>query len=125
LLDSGVVRVRGIVFQEDGKAVLPVSNARLDSIGAVFAQYPAFKIEIGGPTDVKGDAAVKERLSLDQARAIYDYLKLKYPVLPAQNFTFRGYAGETVPGPRTRRVEFRVLNPDLLAPERAKRGLGQ
>lgn len=125
LLDSGLVRVRGVVFQVDGKAVLPPSHALLDSIGAVLAQYPEFKIEIGGPTDVKGEAGVRERLSLDQARAIYEYVKLKYPTIPAPNITFRGYAGETVPGPRTRRVEFRVLNPDLLPAERAKRGLGQ
>lgn len=128
LLDSGVVRVRGMVFESDGRTIAAEAKPQLDVIGAVLAQYPEFKIEIGGPTDVKGDAGVKERLSLEQARGIYDYLKSKYPALPGQNYTFRGYSASASGAPvsaKLRRAEFRVLNPEVLAPERAKRGLGQ
>jgi OOP family OmpA-OmpF porin len=131
ILDSGVVRVKGIVFEVDGKAVAAVSQAQLDSIGAVLVQYPMLKIEIGGPTDVKGDQAVKERLSLDQARAVYEYMKKKYPSLPGAQYNFRGYAATAAGAPtpevtrmKGRRVEFRVQNPELLPAEREKRGLG-
>lgn len=130
LLDSGVVRVRGIVFEVDGRTVSAVSHARLDSLGAALVQYPMLKVEIGGPTDVKGEQAVKERLSLDQARAVYDYLKSKYPALPGSNYTFRGYAAQAAGAPvpegqrlRGRRIEFRVLNPEALEAERTKRGI--
>jgi outer membrane protein OmpA-like peptidoglycan-associated protein len=130
LLDSGVVRVRGIVFEVDGRTVAAASHAKLDTIGAVLAQYPTFKIEIGGPSDVKGEQAVKERLSLDQARAVFEYLKSKYPALPGANYTFRGYAAQAQGAPtpeaqrlRGRRIEFRVLNPEALEAERAKRGM--
>jgi len=130
LLDSGLVRVTGIVFDAGGAAIEPASFARLDSIGAVLQQYPTLKIEIGGPTDVTGKKAVKERLSLDQDKAVLEYLKGKFPLVSGAQFTFRGYAAGAAPMPpitekerlKGRRVEFKVTNPDLLPAERAKRG---
>jgi outer membrane protein OmpA-like peptidoglycan-associated protein len=128
LLTSGIVRVRGVAFDLDNQGIEERSHARLDSLGAVLVQYPDLKIEIGGPTDVTGDAAVKERLSLDQARAVYEYLKGKFDALNGANFTFRGYAGPAPAVPeaqrlRGRRIELKVLNPEALEAERTKRGV--
>jgi outer membrane protein OmpA-like peptidoglycan-associated protein len=130
LLSAGQVRIKGIVFEADGKSVAAASHAQLDEIAAVFAQYPSLKVEIGGPTDVTGKQAVSERLSLDQAKAVYEYIKSQQPTITGGNFTFRGYPAQADAAPppektrlKGRRVEFKVLNPEVLPPERAKRGL--
>jgi OOP family OmpA-OmpF porin len=129
LLDSGLVRVKRVVFGREKSAI--DSSAVLDSLGRVLQQYPGLRIEIGGPTDVRGKLAENERLSLEQAAAVMDYIKSRFPLINAAQFTLRGYAvpAEGLPEvPRAerlrgRRVEFKVLNADQLEAEREKRGL--
>ncbi len=125
LLDSGVVRVRGLRFEGDPVTISAEATAVMDSIGRVLQQYPDLKIEIGGPTDVTGAAGVKERLSLAQTRAMVDYFKAKFPLMSTSMFTMRGTSAAPAEAPRIlRRAEFKVTNPDKLPAERAKRGLG-
>ena len=73
-------------------------------------------IEIRGHTDNIGTGEENLDLSLDRAKAVYDYLILKE--IPAQQLTFAGY-GENIPvgsndteeGRRlNRRTEFLILN---------------
>ncbi len=132
LLDSGVARVKGIAFTTEYGPLTPASTAVMDSVGRVLQQYPGLKIEIGGPTDVKGKQAEKERLSLDQDRVLIDYFKSKFPLITTGLYTMRGYKaaeGGVVSAPSakptSRRIEFRVMNPDVLPAEREKRGLGK
>lgn len=124
LLDSGVVRVRGLKFEGDPLTISPEATAVMDSIGRALQQYPELKIEIGGPTDVTGTAGVRERLSLAQVRAMVDYFKTKFPLVNSGGFTMRGTSATPPEGPKGfRRAEFKVTNPDKLPAERAKRGL--
>jgi outer membrane protein OmpA-like peptidoglycan-associated protein len=129
LLDAGVLRVRRVVF-EPGQSEID-SSAALDSIGVVIQQYPNLRIEIGGPTDVRGKAAERERLSLDQARAVLDYIRNRHPAVSPSQITLRGYAvpPEGLPPVpeaerlRGRRIEFKVINVEALDVERERRGL--
>ena len=127
LLDSGLVRVPGIIFEAGKATIAPASLARLDSVGVVLQQYPTLKIEIGGPTDIRGEGAIKERLSLDEVKAVIQYLQSKFPLIDASRLTMRGYSGAapstTTSRPVRRRLELKVLNADQLAGERVKRGL--
>jgi hypothetical protein len=129
LLDSGRVIVTGIRFRGGEKPTIDsTSTAVLNDLGRVLVQYPDLKFEVGGPTDVKGKQAEKERLSLDQDKAILDYLKNKFLSIDIGKYTMRGYAvipGMTLPPPplgkKGWRAELRVVNPDQLPKEREKR----
>jgi OOP family OmpA-OmpF porin len=131
MLDTGQLRFQDITF-ETGKAVLqPSSNGTLDAVGLLLVQWPQLKVEIGGHTDSKGAAEANQKLSQTRAQSVKDYLAQKYPTLKADQLSVKGY-GESKPVvPNTsadnmaknRRVEFVVLNKDVLKQEAAKRGL--
>jgi outer membrane protein OmpA-like peptidoglycan-associated protein len=133
LFDTGLIRLENVNF-ETGKAdLLPDAFPTLDAVGAVLAKWPQLKIEIGGHTDSRGSAA--KNLTLSQARAdsVLSYVMRKYPALQPAQFTVKGY-GKTRPiAPNTdvlgmaknRRVEFVVVNKEVLRKEVEKRRLLQ
>jgi len=53
---------------------------------------PTLKIELGGHTDTRGDAAENQVLSQNRAKAVYDYLVKQG--IDAKRMTYKGY-GET------------------------------
>ena len=102
-------------------------------VGAVLTKWPQLKIEIGGHTDSRGSAAKNVTLSQARADSVRSYIVRKYPGLPANQFSVKGY-GKTRPVvPNTnelnmaknRRVEFVVLNKEVLKKEVEKRRLMQ
>jgi OmpA-OmpF porin, OOP family len=129
LLDTGMIRLQDVNF-ETGKAdLLPESYPALDVVGTVLGKWPELKIEVGGHTDSRGSAAYNQKLSEARAKAVVDYLTQKFPNLQAGQFTSVGY-GESKPvAPNTnplnmaknRRVEFKVLNRDVLKRETERR----
>ncbi|MFI5370570.1 MAG: OmpA family protein [Candidatus Eisenbacteria bacterium] len=121
-LDTGLLRLEGVNF-ETGKAdLLPEDFGTLDEIGALLAKWPQLKVEIGGHTDSRGSAAKNQTLSEARAKSVQAYLQQKFPGINADNLSAKGY-GESKPlVPNTspdnmaknRRVEFKVLNKDVL-----------
>jgi Outer membrane protein and related peptidoglycan-associated (lipo)proteins len=99
----------------------------------VLSRWPDLRIEVGGHTDDVGGAAFNRKLSLARAQSVLDYLKGKYPAIDAERFTVKGY-GESKPlvpntndhnRAKNRRVEFKVLNKDVLKKEIERRQLLQ
>ena len=122
LLDTGMMRLHDINF-ETGKADLtPDSYEVLDIVGQVLVKWPDLKIEVGGHSDSRGPEAMNQALSEARASMVLSYLTQKFPALKPGQYTVRGY-GESKPvAPNTtplsmaknRRVEFVVLNKDVL-----------
>jgi OmpA-OmpF porin, OOP family len=133
LLDTGLLRLNNITF-DTGKATLkPESNAPLDEVGTVLSQWPQLQIEIGGHTDSRGSAKMNQELSEARAQSVLDYLKAKFPTLNPSQYTVKGY-GESQPvadnktemgRSQNRRVEFKVLNREVLKKEIEKRKMLQ
>ncbi len=122
LLDTGLIRLDSVYFQS-GRAVLqPRSFPSLDEMANILAKWPQLKIEISGHTDSQGDDALNQRLSEQRAQAVLDYLAARYPDLALGQLSVRGYGesqsiatNDTADGrARNRRVEFRVLNREVL-----------
>jgi outer membrane protein OmpA-like peptidoglycan-associated protein len=125
LLDTGMIRLEDVRF-ETAKATLdPAAFPSLDVVGEVLAKWPELRIEIGGHTDARGSNAYNQKLSEERVRSVLDYLVGKFPQLKREQYTLVGY-GETKPlvpnnSPlnmaKNRRVEFKVLNRDVLRRE--------
>ena len=131
LMDTGKIRLQDVNF-ETGKAELkPESFPTLDAVGTVLSQWPQLKIEIAGHTDDVGGAAVNRRLSQARAASVLSYLNAKYPVIDGTRFTVKGYGKDKPLVPNTsdenraknRRVEFTVLNKEVLKKEIERRRL--
>ena len=131
LMDTGKIRLQNVNF-ETGKAELkPESFPSLDAVGTVLSQWPQLKIEIAGHTDNVGGAAVNRRLSQARAASVLSYLNQKYPVIDGTRFTVKGYGKDKPLVPNTsdesramnRRVEFTVLNKEVLKKEIERRRL--
>jgi outer membrane protein OmpA-like peptidoglycan-associated protein len=133
MLDTGMMRLQDVNF-ETGKADLkPESNATLDVVGQVLAKWPELKIEVGGHTDARGTEAKNQTLSEARAQSVLNYLTKNFPGLQPTQYSVKGY-GESKPiAPNTsqlnmaknRRVEFVVLNKDVLKRENQRRRLLQ
>jgi outer membrane protein OmpA-like peptidoglycan-associated protein len=131
LMDTGKIRLQDVNF-ETGKAELkPESFPTLDAVGTVLSQWPQLKIEIAGHTDDVGGAAVNRRLSQARAASVLSYLNTKYPAIGGTRFTVKGYGKDKPLVPNTddvsraknRRVEFTVLNKEVLKKEIERRRL--
>lgn len=94
LTNSDPVALRNVFF-DLGKATLrPESYNELNKFRDFLKANPAIRIELGGHTDTRGDAAENQKLSQDRAKAVYDYL-VKEGIDP-KRITYKGY-GETQP----------------------------
>jgi outer membrane protein OmpA-like peptidoglycan-associated protein len=130
LLDTGMIRLQDVNFATSKAELLPESYPRLDVVGQVLAKWPELKIEIGGHTDDRGSAKFNQQLSEARAQSVSTYLVQKFKLKPDQ-FSVKGY-GESkalVPNStplnqsKNRRVEFVVMNKDVLKHEVEKRKL--
>jgi OOP family OmpA-OmpF porin len=129
LLDTGMIRLNNINFETGKAELLSDSSAPLDEVGAILRKWPQLKIEIGGHTDSRGTIAMNQTLSQARADAVRNYLTQKFSDLQPDQLTAKGY-GESKPiAPnrgelnlaKNRRVEFVVLNKDVLKKEVEKR----
>ena len=129
MLDTGLIRLNDVNF-ETGKAdLLPESYPTLDAVGALLLKWPQLKVEIGGHTDARGSAAKNLKLSRARADSVKAYIVRKYPALDPAQYTVKGYGKSKPVAPNTtpenmarnRRVEFVVLNKDVLKKEVERR----
>jgi outer membrane protein OmpA-like peptidoglycan-associated protein len=131
MLDTGMIRLQNINF-ETGKADLPPDALpQLDIVGQLLTKWPELKIEIGGHTDSRGSVAYNQKLSEARMDSVLSYLIRRFPNLKAEQFTTMGY-GESKPlvpnvgalnMAKNRRVEFKVMNTEVLKREVERRKL--
>ena len=133
LLDTGMIRLQNVNFETGKSDLLPESRPILDDIGPILRKWPQLQIEVGGHTDSRGTALRNQTLSEARANAVRAYLIQKFPDIVASQLTAKGY-GESKPiAPnkgaanmaKNRRVEFVVLNKDVLKKEVEKRKMLQ
>jgi OmpA-OmpF porin, OOP family len=131
LLDTGMIRLQNVNFETAKADLLPESGPVLDVVGQVLTRWPELKIEIGGHTDFRGSDAYNQKLSDARAHSVLTYLQQHFPALKAEQFTAKGYGEGRPIAPndtplnmaKNRRVEFVVLNKDVLKRESERRRL--
>ena len=129
LMDDWMIRLTDIEFVPDSVRLTPQGLARIDSVGALFAQWPMLRFEVGVHSDNLGEDARRQPLSHLRARYVLQQIFTKYPSLNSKNYFFTGYgdtqpiASNKTPQGRAlnRRVEFRLMSMDALTKERARR----
>ncbi|PKP22916.1 MAG: hypothetical protein CVU05_01860 [Bacteroidetes bacterium HGW-Bacteroidetes-21] len=116
-MDVGTKIVLKNIFFDYAKATLrPTSFAELDRLLKLLNDFPTMRIEISGHTDNQGSLTTNEKLSLNRAKAVVDYLIGKG--IAASRLESAGYAfkqpiasNDTEDGrQQNRRVEFKVLS---------------
>ena len=133
LLDTGMIRLQNINFETAKATLLPESYPTLDVVGQVLSRWPDLRIEVGGHCDSRGSAAYNQKLSEARAQSVLDYVMGKSPNLKPEQFSAKGYGegSPLVPNSsalnmaKNRRVEFKVLNKDVLKKEVERRKLLQ
>ena len=123
-------RLRALACPEDAPTCeVPRATHRPLTALEVTALAASPGIEIGGHTDARGSDAANQELSQKRAQAVRDYLVGKFPNLSASQYTAKGY-GESKPiagndsemgRAKNRRVEFTVLNREVLRKEIERR----
>ena len=126
LIDTGRIRLSNINFDTGKASIRPDAYAVLDTVGRVLTKWPGLLIEVGGHTDSRGSNATNRDLSQRRAVSVRAYLLAHFMMLKAGQITSRGYGGSKPLVPNTspanmeqnRRVEFVVLNKEILKRER-------
>jgi outer membrane protein OmpA-like peptidoglycan-associated protein len=129
LLDTGMITVRNINFKTGMWDIPAEAYPVLDEIGRILVQWPDLRIEIGGHADSRGGDAYNLELSDKRANAVRNYLLARFPEIKPEQYTARGYgeaqpvaSNDTVEGrAKNRRVEFKVLNTEVLKKVRETR----
>ncbi|ACU04271.1 OmpA family protein [Pedobacter heparinus] len=86
--------LKNIFFNTNEYTLLPASLTELNTLQQLLKNNASLCIEIQGHTDNVGNDQQNERLSLQRAKAVYDYL-VQEKIEP-QRLTFKGY-GENKP----------------------------
>jgi OOP family OmpA-OmpF porin len=129
LMQDWLMRVSDIEFVADSVKLTPQGMARIDSVGAVMAQWPMLKFEVGVHSDNLGEDVRRQPLSHLRARYLLQQIYSKYPSLNAKNYWYTGYgdaqpiaSNKTVEGrAMNRRADFRLMTMDALTKERERR----
>jgi len=124
-ISESVLSIRSIYFDFDKSNIRTDAVADLNAVLKVMNQYPDAKIELSGHTDNKGSYEYNLTLSLNRAKAAYDWLiahgisknRIKYT-----NYSFsKPAAPNTNPDgtdnpqgrAKNRRVEFKIFNTNM------------
>jgi len=107
--------LKNIFFETDKYVLKPESKAELNKLIAFLKKNPNVKIEISGHTDNRGSREHNMTLSLNRAKAVYNYL-VNHGINP-ESLTYKGYGfdkpiatNETAEGRAlNRRTEFKII----------------
>lgn len=94
LNSNDAVELKNVFFDFGLATLRPESAIELNKLADFLKNNPTMKIELGGHTDTRGDAADNLKLSQDRAKAVYDYLVKQG--IDAKRLSYKGY-GETQP----------------------------
>ncbi|MCB9495650.1 MAG: OmpA family protein [Fibrobacteria bacterium] len=127
LLEKGLIALDAVFFQNGKSSLTASSKPYLKLVGSILAKYPKLMIEVGGHTDSRGRAATNMRLSKERASEVRLFLISEFPTLRS-SLVDNGYgssqpreSNSTAEGrEQNRRVELRVLNPEILPEIRKK-----
>ncbi len=72
--EDRVIQLDNIYFETGSADINKLSEIGLAVLKETFSQYPKLKVEISGHTDNVGDAALNQKLSVDRANAVKNYL---------------------------------------------------
>lgn len=81
--------MRNIFFDTNEYTLLPSSITELNTLKDLLKNNPKLNIEIQGHTDNTGSNDVNQKLSLQRAKAVYNYLVESH--IPSERMTFKGY----------------------------------
>lgn len=118
---------RNIHFEFDKATIRPESYPVLDDVAGVLTDNPQLHIRIEGHTDSIGSVAYNQRLSDRRAQAVLEYIAKRG--VSASRLSTEG-RGETAPiasnettvgRAMNRRVEFLIVNPDVLKGRRIEK----
>jgi outer membrane protein OmpA-like peptidoglycan-associated protein len=129
LLDTGRIRLENVEFETARADLRPESLPTLEAVGDLLVKWPDLRIEIGGHTDSRGGKKQNDVLSLARADSVRAYLLRRFPTLNPEQYVAKGYGFSRPIAPNTteegmqrnRRVEFVVLNQDVLIREIERR----
>lgn len=105
-----------VYFNLGQAVVLQESQEQLNNLAEYLRENPELKIQIEGHTDNQGDPAANQKLSLDRAFNVRQYLIDKG--VDGKRIRFRGYGSTQPVSPndteenrsRNRRVEYKIVN---------------
>jgi len=107
--------LKNIFFDTDSYKIKPESYVELENLYNFLIKNPSVKTEISGHTDNTGNETHNKQLSLNRAKAVYDFLIQKG--IPANRLTYKGY-GSSMPADsnntdegkqNNRRTEIKIL----------------
>ena len=99
--------LHGVKFEFDRSRLTVKADSLLDLVAISLKKHPDVKVEVAGHCDWTGSEAYNQRLSIQRAEAVRDYL-IRNGV-KAENLTFTGY-GETKPMADNKTDQGRALN---------------
>ena len=108
--------LRNVFFDFDQSSLKKESFVELDKLIDYLNQNKNLKIELGGHTDNQGSEEYNQKLSLDRAKTVYEYLITKG--ISSNRLTYKGY-GKTKPiatndteegRAENRRTEFKIIS---------------
>jgi outer membrane protein OmpA-like peptidoglycan-associated protein len=117
-IDTGnSIVLKNIFFDVNKWDLKPESKTELNKIIDFLKKNPSVKIEISGHTDNSGDRKNNLTLSLNRAKAVYDYLVLEGKI-SSSRLSYKGYADLKPKVPNTspenkainRRTEYKILS---------------
>lgn len=108
--------LRNIFFDFDKSSLKPESSVELDNLVDYLNNNNSLHIEIGGHTDNQGSDDYNDKLSLERAKSVYNYLIENG--INANRLTYKGYGkkmplatNETEEGrAQNRRTEFKIVS---------------
>jgi thrombospondin type 3 repeat protein len=130
LRDTGAIRLEGAEIDSAGVLLPAAVRPALDVIGVVLEEWPDLRVEIGVHTDGRAPEGQEAPRSEAWAAAVKGYLVGRFPEIHAERLQSRGYGATRLLVPvesgqssaRNRRVEFVVLNPEVLRRASGERG---
>jgi outer membrane protein OmpA-like peptidoglycan-associated protein len=117
VVDEGVtISLDDILFQADTAIMLPGEREKLDKIVDILKRYQERDILVGGHTALAGTPAGRQKLSVERASVVADYLIGKKARTP-DRVVVRGYGADKPLAPnnteegrrKNRRVEITIL----------------
>jgi outer membrane protein OmpA-like peptidoglycan-associated protein/tetratricopeptide (TPR) repeat protein len=117
-IDTGnSIILKNIFFDVNKWDLKPESKTELNKLIDFLKKNPSVKIEISGHTDNSGDRKNNLTLSLNRAKAVYDYL-IQEGKISSSRLTYKGYADLKPRVPNTspenkainRRTEYKIIS---------------
>ena len=74
--------LENLKFRGRSPVLAPGSKKVLDALGEVLSAYPGIRIKLEVHTDASGNSAVDKRVTLEQAKYLFQYLVSKFHISP-------------------------------------------